>query len=82
MVPEEQYLTLSLLITMFPEFRERIELTYRQDPVFREIAREYHECIRKRDSILKETGEVSEFYTETINELKDELINHLTGEIQ
>lgn len=78
MKDKEQERTLSLLKRMFPAFKGIIGPSFSQDPIFREIAREYHECI---DQVIacKETGDATELYMETINELKEELMAYLNS---
>ena len=77
MKEKDQYQTVSLLRKMFPEFEDRLEHLYRQDPVFREIAMEIRECSDKQEMIYKETGRRPDSYTDTINELKEELLVYL-----
>lgn len=69
--------TLFFLKTMFPGFEDQLDRIYGQDPVFREIAGELLECIQKQELICKETGKASILYTDTISELKDELLGYL-----
>ena len=76
MADKDQPLTLLWLQTMFPELESKINLFYNQDPVFREIASEYHECIRQ-EAMLQETGRRTDYYSDTINELKEELLEYL-----
>ena len=80
MSKDKNYLTLSLLKSEFPDFKNSLDHIYDRDPVFREIAAEYKECIDKNESIYKETGKWSDLFTETINELKEELLNYLVRE--
>lgn len=77
MVENEQYQILSLLKKAFPDFKKRLEQEYWQDPVFRQIAREYHECIRKQNVEMGKEGRTKDIYAATIGELKDELLEHL-----
>lgn len=80
MSEQKNYLTLSLLKDKFPDFENRLDQIYNHDSVFREIAAEYKECIDKQELIYKETGEWSDLFTETINELKEEILNYLVRE--
>ena len=77
MPEQQQYPILSLLKTKLPGFEGKLDQVYWQDPVFRQIAREYSECIRKRESEIAKTSKVYAAYTATIRELKDELLEHL-----
>ena len=79
MAEDRRYKILSLLKTEFPGFEIRLDQIYWKDPVFRQIAREYHECI-KQEAITQEKGRKSEFYTETINELSEELLSYLNDQ--
>ena len=72
-----QYNQISLLKAKFPGFGDRIDQLYTQDAVFRQVAREYCECIRKQEAEVSESSRVYAFYTDTIKELKDELLEHL-----
>jgi len=74
---ETNYRMLSLLKAMFPHFEYELEKIYWKDPVFREIAREYIECINKQEMLLKKTGTKLDVYTDTIYELKLELLSYL-----
>ena len=74
---EKNYRVLSLLKTMFPKFEYELEKIYWKDAVFREVAREYMECINKQEKILEKTGKKSDVYTDTIIELKLELLSYL-----
>jgi len=76
MADKDQHLTLLWLQTMFPELDYKINLIYSKDPVFREIAYEYFECIRQ-EKIRQESGRNTDFFEETIRELKEELMGHL-----
>lgn len=78
MAEDDQDLTIVLLRRMFPEFESVIHSAFGKDPVFRDIAGEYHECI-KQEKIYRETGNKSDLYTETINELKEELLAYLNS---
>lgn len=80
MSEDKNNLTLSLLKDKFPDFKNSLDYIYNHDSVFREIAAEYKECIDKNESIYKETGKWSDLFTETINELKEELITYLFRE--
>ena len=82
MVANEQYLTQSLLKEMFPEFENKIDLLYGQDPVFREIAGEYYECIQRQEMIIEKTGKKSDLYSDTIKELKEELLGYLSEKMK
>ena len=74
---EKNYRVLSLLKAMFPQLEYELEKIYWKDPVFREIAREYIECINKQKKLLEKTGTKLNVYTETIYELKLELLSYL-----
>jgi hypothetical protein len=74
---EKHYRMLSILKTMFPQFEYELEKIYWKNAVFREIAREYIECINKQELIIEKTGKKSEVYTDTICELKLELLSYL-----
>ena len=80
MAEDRRYKILSLLKTEFPGFEIRLDQLYWKDPLFRQIAREYHECIRQ-EAITQEKGRKSEFYKETINELSEELLSYLNNHI-
>ena len=73
MSEDKRYQILLLLKTEFPGFEIRLDQIYWQNPVFRQIAREYSECINQ-EAINEEQGRKSEFYKETINELSEELL--------
>lgn len=77
MVENGQYQILSLLKTTFPGFERRLEGMYREDPVFRQIASEYHECVRKQELDIGTTVNIYDFYADTIKELKEELLEQL-----
>ena len=62
---------------MFPQLEYELEKIYWKDAVFREVAREYMECINKQEKILEKTGKKSDVYTDTILELKLELLSYL-----
>ena len=74
---EKHYRMLSMLKTMFPQFEYELEKIYWKDAVFREVAREYMECLNKQEKILEKTGKKSDVYTDTIGELKLELFSYL-----
>ena len=76
MAEQQQYQILSLLKTKFPGLEGKLDRIYWQDPVFRQVAREYGECIRKQELQIGSTGK-PDIYAETIKELKDELMEHL-----
>jgi hypothetical protein len=74
---EKNYRVLSLLKALFPQFKYELERIYWKDAVFREIAREYIECINKQELLLNKTGTKLDMYTRTISELKLELLTYL-----
>ena len=74
---ETNYRILSVLKDMFPQLEYELEKIYWKDAVFREVAREYMECINKQEKILEKTGKKSDVYTDTILELKLELLSYL-----
>ena len=74
---EKHYRMLSMLKTMFPQCENELEKIYWRNAVFREVAREYLECINKQEMILEKTGKISDVYADTIKELKVELLSHL-----
>ena len=74
---ETNYRILSVLKDMFPQLEYELEKIYWKDAVFREVAREYMECINKQEKILEKTGKKSDVYTDTIIELKLELLSYL-----
>ena len=71
--------TLLFLKKMFPEFESELAFIYRQDDEFREVAEELFICAHKQEMIFKETGRMSCSYTDTINELKEELLAYLNN---
>lgn len=77
MVENDNEKTLLLLKKSFPEFERKLDGIYRQDPLFREIAREYYEIVKKMEMNYFETGKKFDFYTDTMNELKEELADYL-----
>ena len=77
MVENNHYQTLELLKKTFPEFEKQLEEIYRQDSLFKEIAREYYEIVKKIEMNYFETGKKFEVYTDTMNELKEELLDYL-----
>ena len=68
---------MSMLKKMFPEYEDRLEQLYMQDSIFQEIASEIRECTEKQEMLYLETGKRSGSYTDTIEELKDELLSYL-----
>jgi hypothetical protein len=74
---KRQYNQISLLKAKFPGYGNRIDQLYTQDSVFRQVAREYCECVRKQEEEIPETSKVYAFYEDTIRELKEELLEHL-----
>lgn len=74
---EKNYRVLSLLMAMFPQFKYELEKIYWKDAVFREIAREYIECINKQELLLNTTDTKLDMYTRTISELKLEMLSYL-----
>jgi uncharacterized protein YdcH (DUF465 family) len=78
MTAKVQEQTLSLLKMKFAEYEKEVESLYRDHPVFREIADEYHECIIQ-ERICRESGRKPDLYRETIEELKYELLSYLQG---
>ena len=82
MVENKQYQILSLLKTKFPGFESKLERMYRQDAVFRQIASEYHECIKKQEVEIGTKGNIYDFYADTIKELNEEVLVHLNETIK
>ena len=82
MTEDKQYQILSLLMTEFPGFEQRLDHIYWHDPLFRQIAREYHECIRKQEREIDASSKLYVSYTDTIRELKEELLEHLNEPIK
>jgi uncharacterized protein YdcH (DUF465 family) len=79
MVENVQQQPLLLLKKNFPEFEEQLSAIYGQDPLFREIAHEYYELTAKVEvKGLKTVKEIDSF-TDTINELKEELRAYLNN---
>jgi len=68
-----------MLRKIFPEYESRLEQIYLQDSLFREIAAEIRECTEKQEMLYQETGKRSCSYTDTINELKEELLVYLVN---
>jgi hypothetical protein len=68
-----------MLKTIFPRFEDELGKIYWKDAVFREIAREYIECINKQEMIMEKTGKKSDVYDDTIKELEVELLSYLDG---
>ena len=81
MVEDTRYEILSLLKTEFPGVEVSLDQIYWQDPLFRQIAREYHECIRKQEREIDASSKLYVSYTDTIRELKEELLEHLNEPI-
>lgn len=77
MVENKDYQMLSLLKTKFPGFESKLERMYRRDKAFRQIASEYHECIKKQEVEIGTTGNIYDFYADTIRELNEEVLAHL-----
>lgn len=77
MVESSQSQILSLLKIELPGFESKLEQVYREEPVFRQIAREYYECVRKRELDIGTTGDTNDCYADTIKELKEEIQNIL-----
>lgn len=77
MAEDAGYEILSMLKTKFSGFEQRLDHIYWQDPLFRQIAREYHECIRKQEREIDASSKLYVSYTDTIMELKDELLEHI-----
>lgn len=77
----QQSRILDLLKKTFPEYENRLEYLYSRDPILREIAREYLECIRKQELSFKDSGKETDYYSETIRELHDELKEYLTDKL-
>lgn|GEM_PF-6982858 len=80
MKEKDQTRTVSMLRKIFPEYETRLEQIYLQDSVFREIAAEIRECTEKQEMLYQETGKRSRSYTDTIEELKDELLTYLDNQ--
>jgi hypothetical protein len=70
---------MKLLKESFPGFAEKLGLIYQSDPLFREIAGEYFEVVKKMKMIYFGTGKKIPSYTDTINELQEELAEYLNG---
>jgi len=79
---DTRYGILSLLKTEFPGFEVRLDHIYWQDPLFRQIASEYHECFRKQERVIDATSKLYVSYTDTIRELKEELFEYLNKPIK
>ncbi len=77
MAEDNRYQILSLLKREFPGFEMKLDKVYWQDPLFRQIAREFHECIANRDMDLEKKGKTHDIYADTIHELSEELLGHL-----
>lgn len=77
---ERNYRVLSLLKARFPQFEYELEKIYWKDAAFREIVREYIECVNKHEMLLEKTGTKLNAYTDTIRELKLELLSYLDKE--
>jgi hypothetical protein len=82
MTENTRYEILSMLKTEFPGLEHRLDYIYWQDPLFRQIAREYHECIRKQERVIDASSKLYMSYTDTIRELKEELLEHLNEPIK
>jgi hypothetical protein len=79
MKEKDQTQTVSMLRKIFPEYENKLEQIYLQDSVFREIAAEIRECTEKQEMLYQETGKRSRSFTDTIEELKDELLTYLNN---
>jgi len=77
MIENRPYRKLALLKTKFPDFENKVEHSYMQDPDFREISNEYLECIRKQELDIGTIGNRYDCYADTIKELKEELLSYL-----
>ena len=77
MAEDTRYEILSMLKTEFPGVEISLDQIYWQDPLFRQIAREYHECILKQKYEIGSGDNPYDFYADTITELKDELLEHI-----
>lgn len=82
MAGDTRYEILSMLKAEFPGFEQTLDHIYWQDPLFRQIAREYHECIRKQERVIDASSKLYVSYTDTIRELKEELLEHLNEPIK
>ena len=82
MTENTRYEILSMLKTKFPGLEHRLDHIYWQDPLFRQIAREYHECIRKQERVIDASSKLYLSYTDTIRELKEELLELLNEPIK
>jgi hypothetical protein len=74
---EQQYDQIILLKTKFPGYEDRIENLYSRDRVFRQVVSEYCECVRKQEQEVSEASRVYAFYSDTIRELEEELVERL-----
>lgn len=77
MIENRKEQTLLLLKKSFPEFEKKLDAIFGQDPLFREIAKEYYEIVKKMETNYVETGIRFDFYISTTNELKQELLDYL-----
>jgi hypothetical protein len=79
MVENKHDQILLLLKKELPGFENKIELVFRYDPIFREIASEYYEIAMKLEMNYQKTGKIMKSYSDTSDELKEELMDYLNN---
>ena len=77
MEENNRFRILSQLQAAFPEYGKKLAGIYRQDPLFRQIAKEFHECVQKQELEINLGRGRLDIYADTINELKEELLEYL-----
>ena len=66
------------LIADFPEYKKEISILLQQDSDFKEVAEDFLFCKMELKRLsLKSNTDLIQQYSETLNDLKQELINRL-----
>lgn len=66
------------LIANFPEYKKEIRILLAQDIDFKEVAEDFLFCKKELERLsLKSNTDLIQQYSETLNDLKQELINRL-----
>jgi len=71
---------LTSIVNLFPKYKEEVESCFLKDPHFRVLVKEYLLC-KKEVKMLTDSNKAKQAlaYTETINELEQELLEILEG---
>jgi len=66
------------LMSDFPDSKERIRELLQADEIFKEIAEDYLYCKTEIEKLsLKKSGDLTIKYSETLEDLKEELLSRL-----